>query len=208
MNDIAFSPSYTAFSGERCLATGAPSHVAVAARAALDEQSERNLLVFDDATGRQVDLDLRGSPEEIAARLRVADAAPESEVVAPVPKVPRGPGRPRLGVVAREVTLLPRHWEWLSAQPGGASVTLRKLVDAAKRENAWQDRVRDAQAACDAFMQTMAGNRPGYEEASRALYSGDAAAFREHISGWPVDIRAHAARLALTAFEIEEPALA
>ncbi|VFR34248.1 hypothetical protein ANDA3_3625 [plant metagenome] len=207
MNDIAFSPSYTAFSGDQCLATGAPSHVAGAARAALDAQPGRSLLVFDDATGRQVDLDLRGSPDEVVARLRVAEASPEAEV-APAAPVPRGPGRPRLGVVAREVTLLPRHWEWLSAQPGGASVTLRKLVDAAKRENAWHDRVRSAQAACDAFMQTMAGNRPGYEEASRALYSGDAAAFREHISGWPVDIRAHAARLALTAFEIEEPALA
>ena len=190
------APTCTAFLGARRVAFGSYDHVADAL-AALD-LSAGGLLVFDDATGAQVD---HPWPREPAEARR--EGAPPSAPAA-APQV----GRPRLGVVAREVTLLPRHWEWLSAQPGGASVTLRKLVDAAKRENAWHDRVRGAQAACDAFMQTMAGNLPGYEEASRALYSGDAAAFREHISGWPVDIRAHAARLALTAFEIEEPALA
>ncbi|MEI2415326.1 DUF2239 family protein [Orrella sp. JC864] len=196
---------YTAFAGERCLACGSLGSVALAARQFLADPARdpaQAVLIFDDRTGRPVDLDLRGSEQEVLARLP-ADPGPAEP--APPPAA-RGPGRPKLGVVAREITLLPRHWEWLAAQPGGASVTLRKLVDAARRETAWQDEVRQAQAACDRFMMAMAGDLPGYEAASRALYAGDAAAFREHISAWPVDIRAHAARLALAAFEVQAPA--
>lgn len=200
MEDLVSPLTYTAFQGERCLVTGSPEQVAVATRQALQVDPQAPVLIFDDHTGRQVDMNLRGSDEDVLQRLQ--------PVSAEAPRVARGPGRPRLGVVAREVTLLPRHWEWLAAQPGGASVTLRKLVDTARRENAWQDEVRQAQAACDRFMATMAGNRPGYEAASRALYAGDAAAFREHIAEWPVDIRAHAARLALAVFEVEVPAQA
>lgn len=199
MDDLSSSPTYTAFLAERCIASGSPERVALALRDVLAGDGQAMPVVFDDRTGRQVDLDLRGSEADVLARLTPAGSA------APAP---RGPGRPRLGVVAREVTLLPRHWEWLSAQPGGASVTLRKLVDMARRENASQDEVRQAQVACDRFMMAMAGDRPGYEAASRALYAGDAAAFREHIAAWPVDIRAHAARLALAAFEAETPAQA
>ena len=198
MEDQVSPLTYTAFQADRCIATGTAEQVAVAARQALLADGHIALLIFDDQTGRQVDMDLRGSEDELRQRLRPAPIEPARLV--------RGPGRPRLGVVAREVTLLPRHWEWLAAQPGGASVTLRKLVDLARRENAWQDEVRQAQAACDRFMMAMAGDRPGYEAASRALYAGDAAAFREHIAQWPVDIRAHAARLALAAFEVEVPA--
>lgn len=199
MDALSSPPVYTAFLAERCIASGSPERVALAVREVLAKDAQAMPLVFDDRTGRQVDLDLRGSEQEVLDRLAPGD---------PPPPAPRGPGRPRLGVVAREVTLLPRHWEWLSAQPGGASVTLRKLVETARRDNAWQDEVRQAQVACDRFMMAMAGDRPGYEAASRALYAGDAAAFREHIAAWPVDIRAHAARLALAAFEVETSAQA
>ncbi|MBP0445556.1 DUF2239 family protein [Roseomonas sp. SSH11] len=168
----------TAFDGHRLLASGTPAEVAMAIRARPGEAGP--VLVFDDRTGQQVDFDLRGTDPEVLARL-----AP-----------PRGPGRPRLGVVAREVTLLPRHWEWLAAQPGGASVALRKLVEAAMRGNAGAEAARLAREAADRFMAAIAGDAPGYEEASRALYAGDAARFRALTEGWPADLRDHARRLA------------
>src|SRR5690606_37999937 len=119
---------------------------------------------------------------------------------APRPAAPRGPGRPKLGVVAREVTLLPRHWDWLAAQPGGASVALRRLVDEARRAAVDGDRRRAAQEAAYRFMQAMAGNEAGYEEAARALFAGDIARFEEHSLHWPDDVRDHAALLAADAF--------
>ena len=113
----------------------------------------------------------------------------------------RGPGRPKLGVVAREVTLLPRHWEWLNAQPGGASVALRKLVDAARVTHADNDRRRLAQQSADRFMSALAGNEPGYEEAARALYAGDRDRFERSMVAWPADVRDYAVQLASAAFD-------
>jgi hypothetical protein len=109
---------------------------------------------------------------------------------------PRGRGRPRLGVVAREVTLLPRHWEWLNAQPGGASVALRKLVDDARRSSGDRDRQRAARDAAYHFMSAMAGNLPHFEEASRALFADDRRRFTGQIATWPADIRDHVVKLA------------
>lgn len=125
---------------------------------------------------------------------------PRRKAVAPE-AVPRGPGRPKLGVVAREVTLLPRHWEWLNGQPGGASVALRKLVDEARRANDGKDRVRQAREAAYRFMSVMAGNERGFEEATRALFAGDRERFEEFVASWPADVRDHAKRLAAAAFE-------
>jgi hypothetical protein len=113
---------------------------------------------------------------------------------------PRGPGRPRLGVVAREVTLLPRHWEWLGEQPGGASAALRRIVDEARRGSHDKDRVRKAQEAAYRFLSAMAGDLPGFEEANRALFAGDAARFEREVAGWPSDVRDHATTLARAAF--------
>ena len=118
---------------------------------------------------------------------------------------PRGPGRPKLGVVAREVTLLPRHWEWLAQQSGGASVALRKLVDEARRTGEDRDRVRQAQEAAYRFMSAMAGNKANYEDAIRALFAGEAARFEDLIAEWPADVRRHAAKLAERAFDREPP---
>jgi hypothetical protein len=111
---------------------------------------------------------------------------------------PRGRGRPKLGVVAREVTLLPRHWEWLGAQPGGASVALRKLVEEARRASGDRDRSRAARDAAYHFMSVMAGNLPGFEEASRALFANDRRRFVELIAGWPGDVRDHIVKLAFS----------
>jgi hypothetical protein len=184
----------TAFAGFKWIASGLPEQVALAAKAALDANMAHPLLVFDDSSGSLVDFDLRGTPQEILARL-----APENSPDQPADP-PRGPGRPKLGVVAREVTLLPRHWDWLGAQPGGASVALRKLVEAARATHAGADRRRLAQQSTDRFMSTLAGNEPGYEEAARALYAGDRARFAQSMVAWPPDVRDHAMRLAAAAF--------
>jgi hypothetical protein len=184
----------TAFAGSKRVASGPPQQVALAVKAALDANSAQLLLVFDDLSGGAVDFDLRGTPQEILARLA---SVPPDPPAAPA----RGPGRPKLGVVAREVTLLPRHWDWLGAQPGGASVALRKLVDAARATHAGADRRRLAQQSADRFMSALAGNEPGYEEAARALYAGDRARFAQSMVAWPADVRDHALRLAAGAFE-------
>lgn len=201
----------TAFQGGRRLATGPLSDVALAAKAALDATAQSPsappVLVFDNTTAEVIDLDWRGTPDEVLARLRAAapagsetppantdDASPQA------PDATRGPGRPKLGVVAREVTLLPRHWEWLASQPGGASVALRKLVEVARRSSEVKDRVRQASAVAYRFMSTIAGHEPGFEEASRALFAGDQAGFEALIAVWPLDVQNHLKALAADAF--------
>jgi len=165
--------SYTGFDGHRWLAAGPLAVVNLAAQRALDSGARGPVLIFDDATGRSRDIDPRG-------------VAPE----------PRPRGRPRLGVVPREVTLLPRHWEWLAGQPGGASVALRKLVEQARRDHAGRDARRQAHERAYHFMSAIAGDLPGFEEATRALFADEATRFVELIRSWPHDVRAHATRLA------------
>ena len=181
---------FTAFEGQRRLASGPLTEIALVIKRA-ERRASEPVSIFSDATGRAIDLDLRGSDEEILARLP-QDIPAESAL----PTAPRGRGRPRLGVVAREVTLLPRHWEWLNAQPGGASVALRKLVEAARRASGDTDHTRDARDAAYHFMSAMAGNLPHFEEASRALFADDRQKFTGLIAAWPDDIRDHIVRLA------------
>ncbi len=186
---------FTVFENDHRVATGPLAEVALVVKWMADRPGATSILVFDDATGRPIDLDLRGSDAEVVARLRrpATAAAPAAD-----PTPPRGRGRPKLGVVAREVTLLPRHWDWLAAQPGGASVALRKLVEEARRRNADRDRARTARDAAYHFMSTMAGNLPGFEEAARALFAADRHRFAELIASWPPDIRDHIMKLAFS----------
>jgi len=179
---------YVVFEGDRRIAAGSRLDVAVAAQARLAGAPDASLLIFDPE-GRQVDFDLRGGPKDLGVRLGEGEPAP------------RGRGRPKLGVTAREVTLLPRHWEWLAAQPGGASVALRKLVEAARREGEGPDRRRAARDAAYRFASVTAGDRPGFEAMSRALFAGDAAEFAARIADWPGDIADHLRALASEAFE-------
>jgi hypothetical protein len=184
--------TFTAFEGVRRLTAGPLAEIAPVIQRAERHASEP-IAIFSDATGRAIDLDLRGSVDEMLAWLatstrEAAHQEPSSE--------PRGRGRPKLGVVAREVTLLPRHWEWLGAQPGGASVALRKLVDQARRANGDADRARAARDAAYHFMSAMAGNLRNFEEASRALFADDRRKFTALIAAWPADIRDHVVRLA------------
>ena len=165
--------SATVFAGARLAGRGDLITVARAAHASRGEQP----VVFDDTTGCTVELDLRGSVEDVLARL-----SPSSPPAKPTR------GRPKLGVTAREVTLLPRHWEWLATQPGGASAALRRLVDQARRETGSTDAVRQAQEAAYRVMTTLAGDLPGYEEATRALFARDRARFDQLTAAWPADI--------------------
>lgn len=191
MSDWHRKTPCAAFLGERLLATGPLEMVVAEIYAAAEKEV---LLILDNVTSRTIEVDFRGSLIETLERL--------PEVPSPAPEVvaPKAPGRPKLGVVAREVTLLPRHWEWLGQQPGGASVALRKLVEEARRAHEGQDLQRQAQEAVYRFMTTMAGDRPGFEEAVRALYAQDQARFAALVGAWPADIAAHAQALAQQAF--------
>lgn len=191
---MSAAPTLTAFLADRLLAAGPAPDVALAVRRTVDAGAVAPILVFDDRTGRQLDLDLRGSEAEVAVR----HATPATDAT---PDAPRAPGRPRLGVVAREVTLLPRHWEWLAEQPGGASATLRRLVDAARKLDDGAPTRRTAQQAADRVMLALLGDQPGYEEASRALYAGDRALFDALTDPWPTARRDYARRLAAPAFD-------
>jgi uncharacterized protein len=186
---------FTAFVGSRRLASGLLADVALAVRKASKSSGTEPIVVFDDATGRPIDLDLRGTEQEVVARLLLSTPDLETTDEAPASE-PRGRGRPKLGVVAREITLLPRHWEWLGTQPGGASVALRKLVEQARRAGGEQDRRRTARDAAYHFMSAMAGDLPGFEEASRALFADDHRRFGELIAAWPGDVRDHIIKLA------------
>lgn len=182
----------TAFRGNEIVAAGRLPRVAALVKGLLDVEPNTPILIFDNRTSRIVDVDFRGTADDVLLRLTPT----------PAPEV-TGPGRPKLGVVPREVTLLPRHWEWLNEQPGGASVTLRKLVEEARKANEGRDRIRKAQEATGRFMSAMAGDRAGYEEASRALYAADRERFERMIEGWPTDVRKHTQALSAAVFESE-----
>jgi hypothetical protein len=190
----------TAFEGGKRIAAGDLHEVAVKVHDAVRRRAASNVLIFDDATGEWIEVDLRGSARDVLRRLDDETAAGPAGAEEPVA---RRPGRPKLGVVAREVTLLPRHWEWLNLQPGGASVALRKLIDEARRVHRNTDQARRAKEAAYRFMSAIAGDEPGFEETTRGLFSGDAIRFAHHSRNWPADVREYAAKLAARAFEGE-----
>jgi uncharacterized protein len=188
--------SCTAFRGMVRIASGSLKEVALKAKAVIDADENARVLIFDDSSAHPVEMDFRGTPADVLGRLEKGVAA-ETEVSRPY----RGPGRPKLGVVAREVTLLPRHWDWLNKQPGGASVTLRKLVEEARRGSSAKELVRRSQETAYRFMVALAGNEEGFEEAACALFVGNKERFNQQIQTWPADVRDHARGLAAPAFE-------
>jgi hypothetical protein len=194
------APTFTAFTGQRRIATGDIRSVLTAIKR--QPASAGQVLIFSDQSGAQHEFDLEGSEAEVLARLE------NDPTLAPsVPPPARsGPGRPRLGVVSREVSLLPRHWEWLERQPGGASASIRRLVEHAKKSGARGERAREARYAAGKFMWGIAGDLPNFEEASRALYAKDQARLEELIASWPEDIRAHALHLTRAAARLDEEA--
>ena len=221
------STAVLAFVGHRRLASGSPSEVAAAIdqywSKARDIEGSTVPMVFDDANGRQVDVDpgagAPGITEQIGQQITPGGLSSGSKGAgsvlpgAPVPRPNAASvsamgataaatrGRPRLGVVAREITLLPRQWDWLNLQPGGASAALRRLVDEARKRLAPEDRRREAREAIWRFATAINGNAVGFEEAMRALFAGDAAGFAARITDWPPDVVAHLQRFTETAFE-------
>ncbi|MGJ7509960.1 DUF2239 family protein [Variovorax sp. GT1P44] len=177
----------TVFAGFRRIASGPRSQVIAELRKHRGQRDDALPFVFDDSTGERLDLDLRDD-------VPPAESAPSDE------QATRSVGRPKLGVVAREVTLLPRHWDWLARQPGGASVALRRLVDEARHVHADRDAQRAAREATYRFMTAIAGDLPGFEEATRALFAGEHARFDQLIAPWPEDLRDHLDKLAAAAW--------
>ncbi len=179
---------FTAFAGSQLIASGDIQTTLTATKHRIDAGETEPVLIFEDHTGAQIDFDWRGNVEDVLARLAehplfAAQLGTEAGR--------SGPGRPKLGVVSREVSLLPRHWEWLETQKGGISGALRRLVDEARKneppeveEQRWRD-------AIGRFIWTMAGNLPGFEEASRSLFANDYPKFESQIEAWPKDIREH-----------------
>ena len=168
------------------MASGELSEVIPFVKVAFDRDPGTLILIFEDQTGKNVDFELSGPLADVLDRYRP-------------PHTRSGPGRPKLGVVAREVSLLPRHWEWLERQSGGASAAIRRLVEQARRDDSGDERRRATDAAYR-FLTVMGGNRPNYEEAIRALYAHDRDRFNDLIRDWPADIRTHAERMTAHAF--------
>lgn len=193
---------FIAFDGSQRIAFGPLSEVALKVKERHDAAPFAQTLIFNSMTSELVDLDLQGTAEQVLSRLATVatETSPSGNSSLLERLAPAGPGRPRLGVVAREVTLLPRHWEWLNSQPGGASVTLRKLVEQAKRASHSADRVRLARESGFRFMSAMAGNLEGFEEATRALFADDRLRFDALTAVWPHDIREHLQKLTEAAF--------
>lgn len=184
--------TFTAFSGSRLILSGPLRDVVQRTKQHLDNGAAELVLIFDDSSGRQLDFDFQGTEAEVLARLEAhptwgAGGAGEAQSA--------GPGRPKLGVVCREVSLLPRHWEWLEAQPQGISVTLRRLVEEARKREPDKERQRRARDAAGKFMWVMAGNLPDFEEASRALYADDLQRLQQLIAAWPRDLQDYILRL-------------
>jgi len=184
------------FDGDRLVASGSLVSAALEAKGHLDKQPLSQLLILGADDGETIEVDFRGSSADLSARLEKS-RSPET----PITDAERGPGRPKLGVVAREVTLLPRHWEWLNKRSGGASAVLRKLVEMEMRRTAGEDRRHAARDAAHRFMLVVAGDKPGFEEASRALFAGNRDLFQNWTMPWPPDVRDHARRMAEGAFE-------
>ncbi len=197
MEITALAP-FTLFVGHTSIASGRLDQLALSAKRAIESNSDGAVLIFDNQSGRNIDIDIRGTDKQVLARLQPTAKAPETETAdaAETGNEQRGRGRPKLGVVPREVTLLPRHWEWLAAQPGGASVVLRKLVEQAKKAGSESSMTRQAQERAYHFLQAIAGDMPGFEEATRSLFKNDRQSFENLISTWPGDVKDHAMHLA------------
>lgn len=180
-NQSAAQTEYTAFADGQQIASGAKLLVLTAVKQHIDSNAAR-VLIFEDETGRQVDFDFSGSLDDVLERERASSTKSR-------------PGRPKLGVVGREVSLLPRHWEWLEEQPNGISAAIRRLVDEARKREPGAQRARRLRDATSRFLWAMAGDFPNFEETARALHAGDDARVAELTRDWPADVRAHVLRM-------------
>jgi hypothetical protein len=186
--------TYTAFDGTTRLFRGTFQEVVLKVKERIGRAENSSVLIFSDSTGKTMDFNFQGSVKDVLRRLEIYVSKQESGPTS-------GPGRPKLGVISREVSLLPRHWEWLASQPGGASATLRKLIEEARKRSSTHISVKQVQERAYRFMSVIAGDMKGYEEALRALYKADRKNFLLHIQDWPTDVRSHVIALAKPVFE-------
>jgi uncharacterized protein len=186
------SQTYTAFEGHKLMVNGSLERVVLKVKSKLKSEASASILIFSDATGKQMDFDLSGTEQAVLQRLHVFLPMTRTEFT-------NGPGRPKLGVVSREVSLLPRHWEWLSTQSGGASATLRRLVDEARKFSSSKSVAKQAQERTYKIMSSIAGDFPLYEDALRALFKGDKKTFEAKIANWPPDIKNYLLRVSMDA---------
>jgi hypothetical protein len=175
--------TYTAFDGVEQVCQGPLFEVVARVKKRLGKAENSAILIFSDVTGKTMDINFQGSEKDVLGRLEMFVPKEQEAVV--------GPGRPKLGVVSREISLMPRHWEWLATQPGGASATLRSLIEDAKKRSSEKVSGKQLQECAYRFMSVMAGDREGFEEALRALYRLDRKSFLTHIRSWPRDIKNH-----------------
>jgi uncharacterized protein len=184
--------TYTAFEGDKLVFKGSLPEVVLKIKKRIGDAENSPILIFSDTTGNQMDFNFQGSEKDVVKRLEIY-VGDESPVAA-------GPGRPKLGVVAREVLLLPRQWEWLASQSGGASALLRRLVDEAAKKATGGDAVKQSQERTYKFMHALAGDWQGYEEALRALYKKHEKQFQAEVAVWPKDVKAYVLELAAPVF--------
>jgi hypothetical protein len=190
--------TYTAFEGTHRLFHGSLEEVVLKIKKRLGKSENSSVLIFSDSTGKTMDFNFQGSEKDVLKRLEVYVSKDETREAS-------GPGRPKLGVISREVSLLPRHWEWLATQPGGASATIRKLIEEARKKSSGTVSAKQVQERVYRLMSVIAGDMAGYEEALRALYKGDKKLFSHHIKEWPRDVRDYLAEMAKPVFEEAGP---
>ena len=187
------APRYCVFAGGRLIARGEFGEIVPSIKQH-DDTNASITLIFDELSGKGVDFDLTGTIDEVVARQ--------------VARTRSGPGRPKLGVVGREVSLLPRHWEWLEEQPNGISAAIRRLVEEARKREPGAQRARRMRSALSRVMWALAGDLPNFEEATRALFEPDDTRLDGLITSWPADVRQYIlerAREASAAEEGKEP---
>lgn len=186
--------SYTVFDKFQILSQGSLNEVAIAVKKRLRIQSDARILIFSDSTGRQVDLDFSGTEKDTLERLKIyipKTASPHT-----------GAGRPKLGVIPREISLLPHHWEWLLNQEGGASSAIRRLIDEKNKPALLaKDKIKQAQEVTYKFLSAIAGDLPHFEDVIRFLYRKDKKKFENLMSDWPKDIVKYSTALANQAFD-------
>jgi hypothetical protein len=189
--------TYTAFEGTTRLFRGTIEQVVLQIKERLGRAENSSVLIFSDNTGKTMDFNFQGKVKDVLKRLEIYVSKQNCGPVA-------GPGRPKLGVISREVSLLPRHWEWLANQSGGASATIRKLIEDAKKRSSAHTSIKHVQERVYRFMSVIAGDMTGYEEALRALYKADRKNFLLHMRDWPTDVRTHVVEMAKPIFEAEQ----
>lgn len=186
--------TYTAFKGNRLLVRGNLQEVAIKIKKHLGSAINSDILLISDASGKLMDINFQGTQQEVLKRLEPYISSEEAGTAG-------GPGRPKLGVVSREISLLPRHWEWLASQPGGASATIRTLVEEARKKSLGTHNLKSVQERVYKVMALLAGDAQGYEEALRALYKRDKKVFLQNIRDWPQDVKSYIMDLSGVVFE-------